>query len=97
MIQTHKWTTLEQDSPRKVEKKSSPTNKQEEKGAEAKKKKTWYESHTANMGNKSAAGSPGRNYSITYNEDRNESPGKMLDEQRRKVFQAKKAEMLSNF
>lgn len=28
---------------------------------------------------------------------RNESPGKMLDEQRKKVFYQKKAEMLKNF
>lgn len=44
--------------------------------------------------------SPSKNFSITYNEDavnRGESPGKMLDEQRRKVFYQKKAEMLKNF
>jgi hypothetical protein len=49
--------------------------------------------------NKQNPNSPSKNFSITYNEDsnRNESPGKMLDEQRRKVFYQKKAEMLSNF
>ena len=40
------------------------------------------------------------NFTMTLNEEgnnRNESPGKMLDEQRRKVFYQKKAEMLQNF
>jgi len=43
--------------------------------------------------------SPLKNFSITYNEDtnRSDSPGKMLDEQRKKVFYQKKAEMLKNF
>jgi hypothetical protein len=41
-----------------------------------------------------------RNFSTTLNEEgiiRGESPGKMLDEQRRKVFYQKKTEMLKNF
>ncbi len=49
---------------------------------------------------KNSANSPSRNFSITYNEDaahKNENPGKMLDEQRRKVFFQKKTEMLANF
>lgn len=95
--QTNKWTTLEHDSPRKVEKKSSPSKKEDKAAEEKKKKGTWYDTHTLNVGNKSAAGSPGRNYSINYQEDKTESPGKMLDEQRKKVFYQKKAEMLSNF
>ncbi len=49
---------------------------------------------------KDNSNSPTKNFSITYNEDgnnRGESPGKMLDEQRRKVFYQKKAEMLKTF
>mgnify|MGYP006905813124 CR=1 FL=1 len=42
-----------------------------------------------------------RNFSTTLMIEegglRNESPGKMLDEQRKKVFYQKKAEMLKNF
>lgn len=41
-----------------------------------------------------------RNFSVVMNEEggnRGESPGKMLDEQRKKVFYQKKAEMLKNF
>jgi hypothetical protein len=49
---------------------------------------------------KDGPNSPSKNFSITYNEDgmnRSDSPGKMLDEQRRKVFYQKKAEMLKSF
>ena len=43
--------------------------------------------------------SPRKNFGQTMNEDgnRGDSPGKMLDEQRRKVFYQKKAQMLKNF
>lgn len=45
--------------------------------------------------------SPSKGFSITYHEDganrNNDSPGKMLDEQRKKIFYQKKAEMLKNF
>jgi hypothetical protein len=65
------------------------------------KKKNWYETHTAALHKQSGSNnSPTKNFSITYNEEgghQGESPGKMLEEQRKKVFYQKKAEMLANF
>lgn len=58
------------------------------------------ETHSAGLSKHGSPNSPSRNFSITYNEEafnKNESPGKMLDEQRRKIFFQKKTEMLSNF
>ena len=73
----------------------------EDKNAEKKNKsKNWYENHTANLQKQNSTHSPSKNFTITHNEDhvnRNDSPGKMLEEQRKKVFYQKKAEMLSNF
>jgi len=98
-LKANKWTTLEQDSPRKIEKKNNnEPNVPEERDLERKgsKKKNWYETHSAGL-KKDSPNSPSKNFSITYNEDannnnnRSESPGKMLDEQRRKVFYQKKA------
>lgn len=103
-LKSNRWTTLEQDSPRKIErKKENNSDVQEEKNeGKSSKKKNWYETLGSGMSNKPSnnPSSPGRNFSITYNEEglnKNESPGKMLDEQRKKVFYQKKAEMLKNF
>ena len=100
-LKTNKWTTLEQDSPRKMEKKverKSP-EKDKEKEKISPKKKGWYETMGSNVYPRvpSPTAVNKRNFSQTMNEDRGESPGKMLDEQRRKVFYQKKNEMLKNF
>jgi hypothetical protein len=75
----------------------------EDKGLDQKgiKKKNWYETHTAALHKQNGSNnSPSKNFSITYNEEggsQGDSPGKMLEEQRKKVFYQKKAEMLANF
>lgn len=76
------------------------TGNEKEKEKMSPKKKGWYET----MGNAMRAPSPIQTSKRTFSntmilEDGrgNESPGKMLDEQRKKVFFQKKAEMLKNF
>jgi hypothetical protein len=109
--QSAKWTTLEQESPRKVEKKHnnnpSQANENKDKSIEknGSKKKTFFETVTVGLNKmQSPTSSAGKNqftmtaYGVedTINKCA-ESPGKMLDEQRKKVFYQKKAEMLKNF
>ena len=103
LSQKSEWTTLEQDSPRKIEKKKvEEKTQQKDKSAEKKspKKKNWYDTVNTLYNNKSSPdNSPMRkNFSTTYKEeDPNHSPGKMIDEQRKKAFLHRKNEMLKNF
>jgi hypothetical protein len=93
---------LEQDSPRKIEKKGNPVPVEGDKHEKSAKKKGWYET----MGNNSAihrAPSPistKHNLSHAFIEEgihNDSSPGRMLEEQKKKLFMHKKAEMLRNF
>lgn len=51
-LKTNKWTTLEQDSPRKIDKKNA-ANKEEalaqEKDLKNKKKAGWFDTHSAGL------------------------------------------------
>ena len=101
MRQTQKWTTLEQDSPRKVEKKKqtiedgAPKMEREKSIDKANRSPKKWDNNLSRGGNPSSPGKP--TLSLNYDDSRGESPGRMLDEQRRKVFYQKKAEMLKNF
>lgn len=100
------WSTIEQDSPRKIERKQSPDDNRSDKSAEKrdKKKKNWYESVGAGLNAvKNSSSSPLTNsskqkvFSTVYHNEETGSPVKMIDEQRKKAFYQKKAEMLKNF
>lgn len=110
-MQSSKWTTLEQESPRKVEKKqnnqvqANEANKDKSIEKNGSKKKAFFDTVSVGLNKmQSPTSSAGKNqFSITaYGVEETinkgaESPGKMLDEQRKKVFYQKKAEMLKNF
>ena len=69
-LKTNKWTTLEHDSPRKVEKKTKEENneKVKEKEKVSPKKKGWYETMGNVYPNKSSSPkSIGKNFSTTLN------------------------------
>ncbi len=107
-LSSQKWTTLEHDSPRKLEKKPNPSVLDSEK-EKNEKKKNYYENLSGVHRGSSPlshhrASSPlsvsKHNFSHSFGEEVNKgdsSPGKMLEEQKKKVFMQKKAEMLKNF
>ena len=108
-LTSHSWTTLEHDSPRKLEKKANNSVVENDKNDKNEKKKNYYENLSGVHRDSSPlshhrAASPlsvsKHNFSHSFAEEVNKgdsSPGKMLEEQKKKVFMQKKAEMLKNF
>lgn len=98
-LEKKKWTTLEQDSPRKIEKKREDNESISKEKGEKKsppKKKNWYDTVNTLYGNNNKStvreNSPTRKNLTSYRDEENggQSPGKMIDEQRKKAFMHKK-------
>lgn len=99
ILQKQKWHTLEQDSPRKVEKKGSPNkSKEKQQKKSPPKKKNWYETNNSFNYSKEKSFSPTRFGKSTLNDPQDGgNPGKMIEEQKKKAFLQKKSNMLKNF
>lgn len=89
LTQKKKWATLEQDSPRKVDRKKAAVDNasKEKQDKKSPKKKNWYDTANTLYNNKSLgqAISPSqKNYQTSYKDEDNmhghsSSPGKMID------------------
>jgi hypothetical protein len=107
LIQKLRWTTLEQDSPRKIDRKkltAESASKEKERKSPRRKNNNWHESMFTLHSSKSPSESHSPGLKFANASDKNEesmngahSPGNMIDEQRKKVLLQKKAEMLKNF
>jgi hypothetical protein len=106
-MQKLKWTTLEQDSPRKIDRKKlivESASKEKEKRSPRRKNNNWHENMMSLHSTKSPTETHSPGLKFGSSNDKNEdnlngahSSGNMIDEQRKKVFLQKKAEMLKNF